>query len=50
MLASEEIQDSVRMSAGLALKNSLTEKTHYGGWLFTDQLVRNEIKSHVKLL
>lgn len=47
VIANNQIQDNVRMSAGLALKNSLTKSRAFGG-ILADQRSKHAIKSNVK--
>lgn len=46
ILANEEFDDHIRLSAGLTLKNSLASQQQFG-WLYTDQQSKTEIKSKV---
>ncbi|CAO3612369.1 unnamed protein product [Mucor hiemalis] len=48
ILANEEFDDHIRLSAGLALKNSLGSQQF--GWLYTDQRSRTEIKTKILYL
>jgi hypothetical protein len=47
VIANNQIQDNVRMSAGLALKNSLAKSRTFGG-ILADQRSKHVIKSNVK--
>lgn len=47
VIANNQIQDNVRMSAGLVLKNSLTKSRAFGG-ILADQRSNHVIKSNVK--
>lgn len=49
ILANEEFDDHIRLSAGLTLKNSLASQQQFG-WLYTDQRSKTEIKSKVRTL
>lgn len=46
ILANEEFDDHIRLSAGLTLKNSLASQQQFG-WLYTDQRSKTEIKSKI---